>query len=47
MGDEDVPTFLFGEQSPSDFEPQFYGQNDSRIPTRATTVTVDMTFVPN
>ena len=40
-GDEDVPTFLFGGQIPAGSERQFYGQDESRIPTRATTGSTD------
>ena len=47
LGDEDVPTFIFGGKIPAGSESQFYGENESRIPTRATTAFINEPFVSN
>ena len=46
-GDEAAPRFLFGKQIAADIEHQFYGQNDFKIPTRASTGFLAPPFVPN
>ena len=46
-GDEDAPRFLFGKQISTDIEHQFYGQNDSKIPKRASTGSLAPPFMPN
>ena len=45
-GDEDAPRFLFGKQIAAEIEHQFYGQNDSNIPTRASTGSLAPPFMP-
>ena len=46
-GDEDAPQFLFGKQIAADIERQFCGQNDSNIPTKASTGSLAPPFMPN